>query len=107
MKRESQKRPFVDGSWPKAVGSKRAHGRSVSLSESQDIAVKIARARPNRMASIDDVQHYLIKAGKAPLRHNAGSVFTPRKRWALAGWHPSTRLSNRHRAQRIWRLIEK
>lgn len=104
MKRATKNcKDFLDSPWPK----QRDKGRSVSLTEVQSIAVRIARARPNRMASIDDVQRYLVETGHSPLGHQAGSVFVPRKRWVLAGWHPSTRLSNRHRAQRIWRLVEK
>ena len=103
------RRMFSEEAWPKAkrVVQSQSHRAIPTLLKAQGVAVQIARARPNRLVSIDDVQRHLIECGFRPLGACAGSVFTPRKRWTLAGWHPSTRLSNRHRAQRIWRLVER
>lgn len=89
-------------------GMKAAAENSAELMKQVRLAVAIvARARRNRIATIDDAQQCLEAMGckSSDLGNAAGSLFqTPE--WTFTGmWTPSTRRTNRCRPVRVWRLV--
>lgn len=80
--------------------------RGLLLAKVQDALKRIAAARPNRTATADDGQAWLVSQGYQPgdLGNAAGSMFS-RKEWEFTGqWTKSARLSSHKNDIRIWRL---
>lgn len=66
----------------------------------------IAGARPNHLATADDVESFLISIGMTSkdLGNAAGTIFR-HTAWEFTGtWTPSERRSNHGRYIRVWRL---
>lgn len=84
--------------------------RSAALSHKEVLelarhAVRMmALNRPDKTATADDAQRFLVAAKLQPLGNSAGSLFKAAD-WEFTGaWKPSVRVSNHGRFNRVWRL---
>lgn len=89
-------------------GMKRAtEGKQDVLSLARKIAKDVARSRPDRCCTADDVQGELALLGysSTELGNAAGSIFRGDRRWEWTGrWVPSERIGRHANAIRVWRL---
>lgn len=99
---------FERGEELKAEGQERAaRSRAELLEVARYFARKIARGRPERRLTMDDVQRALIREGHTPsdLGNAAGSVFRG-KEWKFTGVTvKSERVSNHCRRLPVWEFV--
>jgi hypothetical protein len=78
--------------------------KSDSLALARSACKMAALDRPDRTATADDAQAYLVKCGLEPLGNAAGSLFLSSE-WEFTGtWRKSERVSNHGHKNRVWRL---